>query len=216
MFTLYEELLLISIHEDKGTYIQSSIDRMKPGLAGAILSELALQGKIKISNNQRLQLTNDSQTNEVVLDEALSILKAAEKERKVGYWINSLSQKPEKLCKQITESLVNKGVFTQEENNLLWVIPSPLNSKVSASTKYWVNRRLRGIVLAREEMQPRDIALLSMVKACGLLDLVFLRDERKLANRFINQLVVNSAMQDPTIETIQWIETSLASLVEDD
>jgi hypothetical protein len=49
-----------------------------------------------------------------------------------------------------------------------------------------------------------------------LLDLVFLRDERKLANRFINQLVVNSAMQDPTIETIQWIETSLASLVEDD
>ena len=216
MFTLYEDLLMLSIHEDKGTIIGSTVDRMKPGVVGAILAELALMGKIKNSNNGRIQVMDDSPTDDAVLNQVLNALKESEKERKFGYWIANLSQKPEKLRKQITENLVRKGVFTQEEDRLFWVIPSPLNSEVSASTKYWVNKRLRGMVLAREEMQPRDIALLSLVKACGLLDLVFLRDECKLAGRFINELVVNRAMKEPAIETIQCIDSALAALVEED
>jgi hypothetical protein len=216
MFTLYEEFLLLCIHEDKGTLIRSTVERMKPGVIGAILAELAMLGKIKVSNTQRLQLTDDSQTDDGVLNQVLNTLKESEKDRKFGYWINNLSQKPEKLRKQIIENLLQKGVIAQEDDNLFWVIPSPLQSEKKASTKYWINNRLRGIVIAQEEIQPRDLALLSLVRASGLLDLVFLRDERKLASRFINELVVNQSIKDPIIETIQGIETAIAALVEED
>jgi Golgi phosphoprotein 3 len=216
MLTLYEELLLLSIHEDKGIFIGSAIDRLKPGLVGAILAELAVNGKICLSKNRRLQLVDDSSTNDSILDGALADLKNSEKERKFGYWINTLNPKPEKLRKKITTSLVQKGLLMQEDDNLVWVIPSPLHPDVKASTKYSVIQHLRGIVLAKEDAHPREIAFLGLVSACGLLDLVFLRDERKVASQYINELVVGKAMQDPNLETIQEIASAIASVEEED
>ena len=216
MLTLFEELQLLSIHEDKGIFIGSAVDRLKPGLAGAILAELALTGKICLSNNRRLHLADDSLTNDPILDGALAALKDSEKERKFGYWINTLSQKPEKLRKQITTSLVQKGLLMQEDDNLVWAIPSPLHPEIKASTKYSVIMRLRSIVLAKEDAHPPEIAFLSLVRACELLDLVFLRDERKVASQYINELVVYEAMKDPSLETIQEIASAIASVVEED
>jgi len=216
MLTLFEELLLLSIHEAKSTFIRSVTDRVKPGLGGAILAELALMGKIQLSNNHRLQLVDDSETKVDVLDEALGALKDAEKERKFGYWINALSEREEKYRRQIVKSLIQKGVVTQDDDHLFWVIPSPLQPEIQASAKYLVNKRLRGIVLAQGDIQPRDIVLLSLLRASGLLDLVFLRDERKLANRNIYELAINQALKDPVFQTIQEIESALAAIVEED
>ena len=216
MLTLYEELQILSIHEEKGIFIGSALDRLKPGSVGAMLAELALAGKICLSANRRLQLVDDNPTNDPLLDGILVALKASEKERKFGYWINTLSQKPEKLRKKITASLVQKGLLTQEDDNLVWVVPSPLHPEIKASTKYSVIKHLRGIVLAKEEAHPREIAFLSLVNACGLMDLVFLRDERKVADQYINELVVYEAMKDPNLETIQEIGSAIASVVEED
>lgn len=216
MFTLFEELFLLSIHEDKGTFIKSSIDRIKPGLVGAVLAELALMGRIQTNDNHRLHLLDDSPTEDELLNEVIAVLKDSEKERKWGYWVNQLNQKSEKFIKEITSRLIEKGVVTQDDDHLLWVMPSPFHPDVQSSTKYMVNRHLRGIVLAQGDCGPREMALLSLLRACGLLDLAFLRDERRLASRFINKLVVSAAMTDPLAQTLQEIETAIAVVVEDD
>jgi Golgi phosphoprotein 3 len=215
MLTLYEELLLIAIHEDKGIFIRNTREALKPGLAGAILAELAFAGKIA-TNNHRLKLTNREPTKDNFLDDALALIKESEKDRKFGYWLNNLNPKPEKFQRQVTASLVKKEVFTQEDDRLAWVIPSPMHPKVKASLKFSVVRLLRGIVLAQEEAHPREIAFLSLVSACGWLELLFLRDERKAASQKINELVVFHAMQDNTLETIQEISSAIASVVEED
>lgn len=216
MLTLYEELQLLTIHEDKGTFIRDTQEALKPGLAGAILADLAFAGKITTTSNHRIKLENSEPTQDPILDDALAALKASEKERKFSYWINNLPVKPEKLQRQITASLVQKEILTQEDDRLLWVVPSHFHPEVKASTKYSVIRLLRGIVLAAEDAQPREIAFLSLVCACGWLDLIFLRDERKAANQRINELVVFHAMQNPTLETIQEISSAIASVVEED
>jgi len=99
---------------------------------------------------------------------------------------------------------------------MVWVTPSPFHPKVHASTKYMVNQHLRSIVLAQKESGPRELALLGLLRACGLLDLTFLRDERRFASRHINQMVVSAAMKDPLAQTLQEIETAIAVVVEDD
>jgi Golgi phosphoprotein 3 len=215
MLTLYEELLLLAIHEDKGIIFRDAREALKPGLAGAILAELAFNGKIA-TNNHRVKLVNVEPTQDAFLDDALALLKGSEKERKFGYWINKLNPKPDKLQRQVTATLVQKEVFTQEDDHLVWVIPSPMHPEVKASLKFSVVRLLRGIVLAQEQAHPREIALLSLVGACDWLELLFLRDERKAASQRINELVVFHAMQDPTLETIQEISSAIASLVEED
>jgi Golgi phosphoprotein 3 len=216
MLNLFEELLLLSIHEAKGTFIATAVDPIRPGLGGAVLAELALLGKIQISNNHRLQLIEDSQTEVEVLNDAIKALKESDKERKPGYWINNFSQKKDKFRKQIVDNLVQKGIVSQEDEHLVWVIPSPLQPEIRASAKYCLIKRLRNMTLASEEIQPRDIILLSLVRSCGLLDLIFLRDERKLASRTINQLFYSQAIMDPVSQTIQEIESAIADLVEED
>ena len=58
MFTIYEELVLLSLHEAKRTYLDSAIDKVKNGLAGALLAELFLLEKIKSTQNHRLELAD--------------------------------------------------------------------------------------------------------------------------------------------------------------
>lgn len=216
MLKLYEELQLLAIHEDKGIIVHSAVESLKPGLAGAMLAELAFSNKICTANNHRLKLEDSTPTNDPILDDVIATLKESEKDRKFGYWINKINPKPEKLQKLITASLIQKEIMTQEDDRLLWVIPSHIHPDVKASTKYSVIKLLRGIVLAEEEANPREIAFLSLACACGLLDLIFLRDERKVANQRINELVVFHAMQNPTLETIQEISSAIASVVEED
>ncbi len=216
MSTLYEEFTLLSIHEDKGIFIRSYSERIKTGLVGAVLAELALLGKIKITKNRRLQLVDEGQINDLILDEAVVIIKGADKEHKLSYWIHSLGQKTEKLQRQIIESLIQKGILDQTDDHISWVVPSPLHAESNASAKYWSVNRLRGVVLAHSEYQPSDIALLSLISAGGLLELVFLRDERKLAERTISELVLSEAMKNPAIETIQEIAEAVTAEVEED
>jgi golgi phosphoprotein 3 len=216
MLTLYEEILLLSIHQDKGTFIGWSIDRINSGLTGAVLFELAMLEKIHANHSHRLEIVDADPTEDELLNETLSILKESEKERKFGYWIGSLNQKPDKLRKLVVERLIIKGVVVQEDDHLVWVIPSPLHPQGNASTKYWASQRLRGIVLAQEAFDKRDIALLSLLRACNLLDLIFLKDERRLASQRINEMAVNAAMKDPDLQTMEEIESALSSVVEDE
>lgn len=216
MLTLYEELLLLTIHEDKGIFIGSTINALKPGLVGAILAQLALNGKISATNNHRLHPEAITPGDDALLDGVLTILKNSEKEHKFGYWINTLNPKPEKLRRQITKGMIQKGIITQEDDRLLWVVPSPLHPESKASTKFLVIKHLREVILAGETPQVPTIAFLSLLSACELLDLVFLRDERKVASQRINELVVFEAMQNPNLATIQEISSAIASVVEED
>ncbi len=217
MLTLFDELFLLSIHEAKGVQIKTTNERLKFGLAGAMLAELALLGKIQNTDNHRLQVVDQQPTSDdELLNETLDLLAAGEKGHKFGYWLNLISQKSDKTRKQITKKLIQKGVFTQDDDRLIWVIPFPLKTTTKASAKSQLIKRLRGIVLAQDEFQKRDIALLSLLRACGLLERAFLDDERKMASRAINEMLFSQAINDSITQTVQEIETAISSLVEED
>ncbi len=216
MLTLFEALFLLAIHEDKGIIISSLADSLPTSLGGAILAELALTRKIGLKDNQRLELLDASPTDDDILTEALEKFATAEKERKIGYWIDIFSQKPEKLRKRLAKRLAQKELVAQEDDRLTWVIPASTSSGQNASAKYMMKDRMRTLVLTAAQAEQREIALLSLIKASGLLDLIFVKDERKLADRRIHELVVGEALKDPAIQTIETIAAAIESIVEED
>lgn len=216
MFTLDEELFMLAIHEDKGIVIKTHDDSLKAGLIGAFLAELSLEGKIQSSSSHRLTVIDSSPTGNEILDEVLGFLKESGKEHKFGYWMDALNQRAEKTRRRIAEDLVQKGVFTQDDERLFWVIPSAVQPDLKASTKYLINKRLRDIVLAQQDFQTRDLVLLSLVEACDLLELTFLRDERKIAERFVREQLYSRAMADPVMQSVQEIEAAVSAEVEAD
>lgn len=216
MLTIFEELFALSIHEDKGVVLSSAARSLHPSLAAGVLTELAILGKVGVTENHRLRLVDAAPTGDEILDESLEMIQASEKERRLGYWIEGLLPKAEKFHRRLAERLVQGGIANQEEDHLTWVVPTADHPEVEASAKYWIKRRLRTIVLACEDAQLRDIALLNLLKAGGLGFLVFLRDERKVAYRRSDELRVGQALVNPTAQAIEEIAAVLESVVEED
>jgi hypothetical protein len=214
LLNLAEELFLLAINDDKGTLVGSASITLPYGLAGAILAELVLLGKLAINEKRRLVILDPTPTGVELLDEALAKMEAS-KPRKADAWIGALSAK--RYQKHIVAGLVEKGVLTQEEKRFFWVIPYAVYPQQDASAKYWVKQHLRGVVLAADKPEPRVVFLLSLLKACNLLNLVFTKDERKASRRTIDQLVksdqLGEAISQAIVETIQAIESSISVAV---
>jgi hypothetical protein len=99
----------------------------------------------------------------------------------------------------------------EEDGRLSLVAPVAGHPEQKASAKYWLKSRLREQVLACDTAELRDQALLGLLRASGLLSLVFTRDELKTAGRRIYETRVSMALQDPHAQALEEIEDAIES-----
>lgn len=216
MSTLFEELFLLAFHEDKGKLIPWATENLPVGLAGAILAELALNDRLRVEENHRLELLDASPTQDEVLDAALEKIQSSERPRKVSYWVNQLNEKPKKLFEQLEERLEAEGIFQRDESSFISLPSQNELDGQNASARYWLKRRLRGLALTDQEADLRGLALLNLVQSCDFIDLVFTRDERKIARRRIYELLVGTALSNGQAQAIEEIGRAVESQADTD
>jgi len=214
MFTLYEELFILSIHEEKGTILRTAERMLAYGLSGAIIAELALQGKLRVEENHRLEVIDSSDTGDKILDNALGKIIESDP-HKVNYWVRAFLKKPGKFIDQVGAGLVSKGVLMTEDSHWHWVLPYS-QVEPNASVKYLLKRRLRELVLTCGDPDLHEMALLSLAKSSNLLFLIFTRDERKTAERLIHETLIGKALAYPAAQAIEEIESAVTSQTEAD
>lgn len=135
--TLMEEVLLLGL-KDKQGYLSFWNDNISYTLRGCIILELALRHRIamvKDPNRRRfpladryIQVIDERLTGEVLLDEALKMMKVSEK-MSVGTWIDLMSGETWNVLKigyqlkqvreRLAKGLVDKGVLRTEKRNFL-------------------------------------------------------------------------------------------------
>jgi hypothetical protein len=147
-----------------------------------------------------------------MLDEALDKIKSTDKPHKLPYWVEALIGKPKKMRQRMIQRLVDQGLANEEDGRLSLVAPVAGHTDRNASAKYWVKSRLREQVLACDTTELHDQALLGLLRASGLLFLVFTRDELKTARRRIHESGVGMALQDPHAQSLEEIEEAIESL----
>jgi hypothetical protein len=212
MLTLFDELYLLTQHADREKKSTYKYEKFYYGLAGSILAELALAGKVQVNQKHRLELVDAATTGDEILDRALLMMQESAKPRKLTYWVEELTGKFEKITKRLTERLVSNGVFNVEDDELLWAIPSQVYPEYNASAKYCLKERLRAIALADGVNDVHSLALLCLVDSTEMLDLVFTRDERREANRNIHEMLITEALKDPAAQAIEEIHNAVDSL----
>ncbi len=202
---LFEELFILTIDEEDGSLLPACAERLGYGLSGALLAELALQGKLSVGESHRVAAMDAEPTGDALLDETLELIRAAEQPRKVGYWVRHLNSDAKRNRQRLIERLVSAGVLQQDDNQLLW---SNLNQD-HVSAKFALKQRLRQAMLTNAEPTLRDLALLSLARGCKMLNLIFTKDERKLVRRRIYELLVEKALKEPLAQSIQEIELAV-------
>ncbi|KAL8278306.1 hypothetical protein RQP46_009338 [Phenoliferia psychrophenolica] len=135
--TLMEEVLLLGL-KDKQGYLSFWNDNISYTLRGCIVIELALRHRIAMvrdPNRRRfpladryIEVIDERLTGEVLLDEALKMMKVSEK-MSVGTWIDLMSGETWNVMKigyqlkqvreRLAKGLVDKGVLRTEKRNFL-------------------------------------------------------------------------------------------------
>ncbi|ODV68704.1 vacuolar protein sorting-associated protein 74 [Hyphopichia burtonii NRRL Y-1933] len=167
LLTLMEEVLLMGL-KDKEGYLSFWNDNISYALRGCILLELAFRNKITLVNDparRRFELSDrlveviDAEpTGEVLLDEALKIMKSDESNLSVTNWIDLLSGETWNLMKinyqlkqvreRLAKGLVDKGILRTERKNffLFDMATHPVADKMS---KEFIKNRLLNVLINR-------------------------------------------------------------------
>ncbi|MEI6089132.1 MAG: GPP34 family phosphoprotein [bacterium] len=184
----YEKLMLLSIDDNKGHVIFSLSTTLPYGLAGAILFDLHFANRIDFVKD-KVKLIDKTPIGDEVLDTALKLIADDEKHNEMQFWVEKLYQKIDNIKKRIINKLVDAKILKYEKDKILWFIPVekyPTNNPIPE-----INLRLeiRGIVLDANKPTQDDIALISLIYSCNLVEEIFTKEEIRQAEEIIKDMV---------------------------
>ena len=215
MLTLYEELYLLALDEEKGNLFSFARKSFAYPLAGAILAELALLGKLGVGEKLRLVLSDATPTGDPIFDGTLEQIRISEKARKPSYWVSRLSEEPKKLRQTVAERLVEINVLVQDEKSF-YRQEKIADSESTIHDKFQIKHQLRSLILSKGESDLHSLALLEMIAAGGLLSLVFTQDELETADQLIHKKFLTAALENPIMQLVEEIGQAVRSVQEDE
>jgi hypothetical protein len=196
-----EELLLLVLHDRKGTVVCSASLALDYGLRGALLAELVLANRLAL-DGKKLVVADTSPTGDALLDAALTTLQQAKRPRDTRHWVGSLSFKPGGIRKHLLERLVQKGILRREQRRLLWVFSYQIHPTQDVTPELRVRDMLRADVTSGITPKPRTLTLLGLVSVCDLFNEVFPKEGRSYARRRMRELEKGEALQKPLSDIV--------------
>ena len=186
MLGFVEEIVLLQLDE-RGRLIELPLSAADVVLAGAALMELALRNKVDTDIN-RFFVVDREPIGDEILDDALGALAAAGSDATTSAAIERITSNAHNYRDIALKRLVEKGVLREEEGRFLWVFHTRRYPVIDDTEQREVRARLRQLILTDEIPDPRDVVLLCLIDACGLLGLVLSLDEIALRRQRIEQL----------------------------
>lgn len=190
--SLPEELLLLALHDEKGSVIPAAAPALNGALVGALMMELALLGRLQETPTGAV-IADPTPTGNDVMDEVLTRIADADEPRSASYWVGRLAGRIPRLKDRLLEGLVARGVLERHERRILWIFPSRSFPLADAAAEQHARDRLRAVVLDGQTPDRRTAALLGLVRACNLTDELFAPHERSQAHRRVGELTSEEA-----------------------
>ncbi len=204
MLSLAEELMLLALKDDKGSVVFSASTALPYGLAGALLMDLVFQERIALSEG-KVQLVDTVSTNNPLLDETLDLIRQDTKSRKTGEWVRRIHGKVKDIDKRITDQLVTKKILKHQKTKVLWVFNVERYPTLDSVPELAIRARIKGIIFENKPYIARDIALISLIKACDLVDEVFGSEGRKVAKQKIKEISEDEAIGKAITQVVEEI-----------
>ncbi len=212
MLMLPEKLMLLALRDDKGSVVFSASTALPYALAGAVLLELFFRKHISMEK-QKVRLLDAKGTGELVLDRTLRLIQESSKQRDVKHWVNRIQRNMKNLKRDITKNLVQKGILRQEGRRILWVFEVKRYPTRDAVPEMEIKQHIRSIVVYGHPPSEEDIALLSLVQACGLVGEIFPKEERKQAKQRLKELTRDEVVGKAVSKTVAEINAAVTAAV---
>ncbi len=208
---LHEELLLLSLRDEKGTFASSGM--LEYAIGGALLSELLLLKKIDTDQVKKkkilIDLVNSSPTGDPVMDECLDKLKKAKRRADMKTWVMRFAR-IKKLKHRIAEQLCHKGILRADEDKVLLIFNRKIYPEINPAPENALVKRLHeGIFTDKQDIDPRTSIIISLAKHVDLLKHHFDKKELKSRKKRIKQIGEGQATAKAAKEAIQAVQAAV-------
>lgn len=203
---LAEELLLLSLHDEKGSdQTWSSLD---PGLAGALLLELTEIGALRVDGDGNL-VAAGPRSDDPLLSEALDAVSSSERPRGAKHWVNKLPGRLKPLRQRLAERLVARGILGEERKDLLGVTLSRRYPQKDPGPEQALRTRLMSALSREGEPAPRDAQLIGLLRPFDLIVKNVPREHRKQAKRRAKEIAENGPVNKAVHDTVTEVQTAI-------
>jgi len=166
-----ETIVLLALN-DRG-WFGNSEHRIKFGLAGAIIFELAQLEAINIMDDI-IHVNSNSETGDKVLDSALKALSKSDQKLSIKKSILRLVYKGGLRWKLLIKNLIEKNILIRQEARFLWIIYQDKYPLVNSEIKKQVILELYLKLMGKYELSGNDLMLLSIMRTCKMVDKNFI------------------------------------------
>ncbi len=177
------EFLLLYIDNESGKFVGTMTGH---GASMALLADLLREGRVSIAE-EKLRVIDDSPTGEWILDEGLALIKTA-KDDELKTVLRHMAAGWTPLRKRLVEEFVAKGVLREDERRILFIFPKACWPTANPSSEEATRSRLRRILIAHREPSTDDLALISAVRSCHLLEQFIPKENMEEAKERMREL----------------------------
>ncbi|SMQ16429.1 Golgi phosphoprotein 3 (GPP34) [Streptomyces sp. Ag82_O1-12] len=165
--TLGEQLMLLSLDDESGAAKESA--KVAPAISGALLVELALAGRIGVTDD-RVTVLDATPLGDPALDTALADIAGRDKPGSAKDWITRL--KTDAMA-WANRGLIEKGLVREEKKKVLGLFSVRRYPETDGSVEAAVRQRLDAVVLRGAAPDERTASLVALLHGAKLHRLAF-------------------------------------------
>lgn len=206
---LYEEILLLSLDDDKGTTTRAGA-MCANAMGGAILAELVAAGAVRLANdkNKTAFPLPTARVDDPILAEAWQQIRGDNKPKTAQDWVLKFAGLKD-LKKRAARQLVAKGVLKEETDAVLKIFKRTVFPEADPGPEQELIARLeRAIFTETTDLDERTVIVVAMAEASGLLPGVFAQDKLKKRKARLERLASGQVVGAVTKDAMEAIATA--------
>lgn len=207
--TIFEELLLLALRDEKGTVRTGSWPDLAIG--GGILSELALTECIDLEKRRRsdrVVLQGSPAPGHPLLARAVAEISGAKRQASAKTWVMRFA-KLKGLRADAAARLVERGILGAEEHRILLVFSQTRYPERDGRAEAAIVDRVRDAVLADETVDVRTAALVGVAHATSLLNPIFERRQLRARRKRIRSIMESTPTAAAANEAVQAVQAAI-------
>ena len=166
MVGLVEEIVLLQLRDEGGSFVRVPMWSLRYAVAGAVLMELAMEDRID-NDLEHLFLIDDTPTGDALLDPTLAEIAASERNN-TRFWIEHIAASGDEIRAAALARLVERGILEERDERFLWVFRTRRYPAVDGQIRREVKLRIMEVLLSDEIPDPRDAMLICLADVCGI------------------------------------------------
>lgn len=207
MLSMLEEVVLLAVDE-AGQLEPGREFGMAYALVGAVFFDLALARKID-TDTEEIQIMDATATGNPIWDRVLAEMRDRPEIKTVRDWIEAMFRRNDDLEGEALATLIRHGILRHEKSKRLWIIDVERFPLADKQPQREVKERLARAVLTDRIPDTRDIMLVSIAEACGLLRCVLREDQLARQRARIEMLCNLETISRKVVAALAGLDSSL-------